>query len=595
MIIQHTILKPVRTAIYLCCAVSAIGLFSCKTTQPPAASKPAVSAQPSTKNGLSSAQRADVTHTFFNANKEKILGNYNTAAELFSEVIRKDPNNAAAMYELANIYVEQKKYSDALFFSKSAYKLDPSNTWYGLFYAEVLQRNKRFGEGADVLAQLVRDNPDRSDFYFELAEAYIYAEKPAEAIKTYDQLEKKIGVTRDVSVAKARLYQRSGKNDKAVEELKKLIASDPKDPQAYGMLAEVYQGMGDKQKALETYEELLKVDPENPFVHLSLADFYRTNGEKEKSVASLKKAFENPQLDIETKISILGSYYALVELHPELKEQALDMCKLLVKTHPSDPRSHAVYGDFLIQDKKYEEARAEYTAAKQLGSKEYSVNSQILLIDSQLQRWDSLLAESEEALTLFPDQPLVYFFNGLAKSQKKNYVGAVSSFNAGLKLVVDNVPLETQFYSSLGEAYNELKDYANSDKSFEKALELSPKDATVMNNYAYFLSVRGEKLDKAETLSRMSNELEPEQASFQDTYGWVMFKLGRYQEAKTWIEKSIRNTPTESATLLEHMGDVLYKLGDTQQALEYWQRAKKAGDGASELLDRKIREKKYAE
>ena len=52
---------------------------------------------PAAKDALTPSQRADVTYLFFNANKEKILGNYNAAADLFAEVIRKDPGNAAAM------------------------------------------------------------------------------------------------------------------------------------------------------------------------------------------------------------------------------------------------------------------------------------------------------------------------------------------------------------------------------------------------------------------------------------------------------------------------------------------------------------------
>lgn len=109
---------------------------------------------------------------------------------------------------------------------------------------------------------------------------------------------------------------------------------------------------------------------------------------KEKSVVELKKAFNNPELGIETKISILSSYYALIELHPELREQAMEMTELLVKTHPSDPRAFAVRGDFLIQEKKYEEARVAYRKAQELGSKEFTVISQILFLDSQLQDWD---------------------------------------------------------------------------------------------------------------------------------------------------------------------------------------------------------------
>lgn len=566
-------------------SLALVVLTGCKSTE---------KAPKTSQSNLTESQKADVTYIFFNANKEKILGNLNNAADLFAEVIRKDGKNAAAMYELSNIYAQQKKFSDALFFAKSAYLIDPKNVWYAMSYSDILQNNKRFGESADVLAQLVKDYPERTDYYYEWAKALLLADKPLDAIKVYDKLEEKTGVTSEVSMQKARLYQRLNKNDKAEAELLKLISNNPAEAQSYGMLAELYQSMGEKQKALDTYNKILQIDPNNPYIHLSLADFYRSNGEKEKSVEELKKAFQNKELDVDTKISILVSYFNLIELHPELKDQAMEMCQLLIEAHPSDARAHAVYGDFLKQDANYKGALAEFNKARELGSKDFSVFSQILILDSQTQNWDTLLKDCEEAMSLFPDQPVVYFFNGLANSQKKKYTEAISSLNSGLKMVVDNKPLEAQFYAALGDAYQELKDYKKSEENYEKALEINSKDATVLNNYAYYLSVRGEKLEKAEEMSRQSNALQPEQASFQDTYGWIMYKQGKYADAKLWIEKAIANTPGKSGTLLEHLGDVLYKMGDTVKALDLWQQAKDAGDG-SELLEKKLLEKKLFE
>jgi len=566
-----------------------IFLAACKGGQQASTSRP------TSKNSLTDSQRADVTYLFFNANKEKILGNLNNAADLFAEVIRKDGSNHASMYELANIYAQQKKYSDALFFSRSAYKLDSKNEWYAMSYAEILQKNGKFEESAAVYEQLVKDNPDRLDYYFEWASALIYSNKLMEAIKVLDKVEAQVGVNKDVVMQKQRLYMQLGKTDKAILEVQKLIDADPKDAQAYGMMAELYQSIGQKEKALEIYNKVLEIDPENPYIHLSLADYYRSNGEKEKSVEELKKAFGNKKLDIDTKIQILVSYYALIELHPEMREQAMEMSLLLIEANPEDPRSHAIYGEFLIQDKQYEKALQEYLTAKAVGAKEFSVTQQILFLESQLQRWDSLAKESEEAMSNFPDQPLGYFFNGLANSQMKKYAEAVKSYNAGVKLIVDNKNLEGQFYSSMGEAYNELKDYAKSDENYEKALELNAKDANVLNNYAYFLSVRGEKMDKAEMMSKESNAIEPDQSSYEDTYGWIMYKQGKYKEAKEWTEKSLSHGSDNSATVLEHYGDILYKLGDLNKAYEYWQKAKNAGEGASEFLDKKLESKKLIE
>jgi predicted Zn-dependent protease len=175
---------------FLIFSLSVVLLAGCKGGQT-ATTTPAKTSQPKTE--MSDAQRAEVTYAFFNANKEKILGNLENAAGLFSEVIRKDPNNAAAMYELANIYSEQKKFADAIYFAKGAYQLDKTNSWYILTYTELLQKNKKFAEAAAILEKAVADAPSKPDFYYEWASALLYAEKPADAIKVYDKLEAQVG------------------------------------------------------------------------------------------------------------------------------------------------------------------------------------------------------------------------------------------------------------------------------------------------------------------------------------------------------------------------------------------------------------------
>ncbi len=147
-----------------------------------------------------------------------------------------------------------------------------------------------------------------------------------------------------------------------------------------------------------------------------------------------------------------------------------------------------------------------------------------------------------------------------------------------------------EYYSNLGNAYNAIKNYVKSDKAFDDALKVNPDDASVLNNYAYFLSLRKEKLEKAEKFSRRSNELSPNNRSYIDTYGWILYQLGKYSEAEAWLSRAAK-MGAKSAVLIEHYGDVLYKLGKTEEALTNWKEAKALG-GGSEFLDKKIADKK---
>ena len=154
--------------------------------------------------------------------------------------------------------------------------------------------------------------------------------------------------------------------------------------------------------------------------------------------------------------------------------------------------------------------------------------------------------------------------------------------------------MEAQFYAYLGDAYNQLGDDPKSDEAYDNVLKLDPDNDYVLNNYAYYLSLRNENLEKAAEMAKRATELKPNNPANQDTYGWVLYKMGNYTEAEIWIGKSISNEEEASGVLLEHYGDVLWQLGNQEKALEYWLKAKEKSEG-SNLLDQKIEEQKLIE
>lgn len=544
---------------------------------------------------LSDKERIDFEYLFLNANKEKLLGNYESAEILFMQALQANPNSGATMYELANIYAFQNNKKQALYYSKRAAESDTKNIWYQILYAECLKDNKQPAEVAGVYQRLLKEYPDRIDFYYELANAYLYMNKAYDAIKTYDKIENKIGITEDASLQKIKIYRATKNYDKGIHEVKKLIIAFPKESKYYGMLGELYQDKGENDKALEAYNDLLKIDSTNAYVHLALAEYYRKLKQDNKAFNELKTAFRNDELDIDAKINILISYYAITEKnHPELKAEADVLCNILVAIHPDDAKAFSMYGDFLFRDRKMEEARNQYRRAIELDKEKYALWNQLLFIESELKDYVAMLKESKEAIELFPNQPLPYFFNGDANMRLKKYQDAVNVLEEGKEFVYGDTLLLVQFYANIGDAQNQLKNHALSDAAYEKALSIDPNNSYVLNNYAYYLSLRKKNLDKAAEMSKRSNELEPNNNSYQDTYGWIFYQMGKYEDAKTWIKKALENGGRNNGTLLEHYGDILYQLGNKEEALKYWIDAQKAG-GASDLIDKKVAEKKLYE
>ncbi|NNF01223.1 MAG: tetratricopeptide repeat protein [Bacteroidia bacterium] len=562
--------------------------ISCKTQE---------GAQSSSKkksgSELNEKERINLTYTFHNANREKMLGNYDKAAQLFSQCIRIDGGNHASMYELAKLYVADGKINDALFFASSAVQIDKKNVWYKLLLADIYERSNQPEEATKIYQKLAEDNPSNLDYHFRWANSLAYQGKNDAAIAVYNKIENDMGISPELSDEKKRLYLKTGKVDKAAAEIEKLIVEFPEEYRFYSNLAEIYLVNGYDEKAEEVIERILKLENSSPYLNLTLAEYYRGKGEKEKSFQQLVKAFSSPDLDSGTKIQILTSYLPMVQADPKMMDQALELSKTFAEANPKEVTARAIYADFLSLNNKTNEAREQYRAAVKLDKNNFNIWQQLLICESELRDFDAMLKESDEALELFPSQPIFYLLNGVAKSQKEMHEEAIKVLNTGRKMVVDNDLQVAEFYSNLGDNHNSLKQYTASDEAYDKSIAIDPNNAYVLNNYAYYLSLRKEKLDKAAKMSKLSNELVPNNASFEDTYAWIMYTQSKYTEALEWIEKAVKNG-SGSAVIFEHYGDILYKLDRKEEALQNWKEAARLGKG-SELLEKKIAEKKLYE
>ena len=537
----------------------------------------------------------EITNIFIDATTAKLLGETTKAIGLFESCLEKNPNHTASMYELAQLYFSTDDYSTAARYAEQASKLEPENKWYRLLLIEIYGKAGKKKELLETCENLVKKYPGNVDYLYELSNAYLVNNDGNNAIKTYDKVEELLGVTEEISLQKQRIFLIQKKTDQAAEELKKLIKEFPDQEIRYlSMLAEMYMEAGKPDEAAGYYQQILAKDPQNPYIHVTLSDYYRQKGDKKRSFDELKLGFANPALDIDTKIRVLLSFFSANDVYTENKADIMELAQILVTTHPDDPKAHSMYGDFLLDDKKYAEARDEFRKVIAIDSSRYAVWESLLNAEIQLADYPALESESSRAIDMFPLLPVPYLFKGVALLEKKQYEDAVNNFNSGLKLVSGNNLLTVQFYTYLGDAYNRMKNHSLSDESYEKALKLDPENSYVLNNYAYYLSLRNENLEKAETMSSKSVKLDPGNAANMDTYGWVLYKLGRFEEAAKWVEKAVAATPSPDTDLLEHLGDIYFKLGNTDKAVLYWQDALKVGKG-SEFLEKKVKERKLYE
>jgi len=533
------------------------------------------------------------TH-LFNALKEKSLENYEEALEQFQKCIKMDDKQAVPFYESALINKALGNLNLAVEQAKTTLDLDGNNRWYQLNYAEVLFANQDFKSASVEYKKLLLKEPGNKELYFLLADTYIYDNDFLKAIEVYDDLEQINGIDKMVSMQKHKLYMQLEKKKYAIKELKNLLEKFPNEVEALEILSEVYLLNDEKEKAFDIFKQLAIIAPENGRIHLTLADYYREQGDNMKSFEELKLAFKSIKLGVDVKVRILASYFQLLAVNEIMKEQAYTLAKLLMETHTNEVKPNAVYADILYTDNRFTEAKEQYLIVLEKDKTKSQVWSQVLFIQAEQSDFEGMLKTSEEALTYFSTDPLFYYFNGVANKWFKNYDEAVISLNMGVEFVLDNNMLLLEFYSSLADSYHAIKEHKLSDEYYEKSLEIDSNNVLILNNYAYYLSVRKIKLEKAKKMSYKCNELEEDNGTYQDTYAWILYELKEYEEAKEWMEKALKNGGDKSAVVVEHYGDILYQLGNVGAAIIQWKKAKELGE-ASKFLDKKLEDGKLYE
>ena len=120
----------------------------------------------------------------------------------------------------------------------------------------------------------------------------------------------------------------------------------------------------------------------------------------------------------------------------------------------------------------------------------------------------------------------------------------------------------------------------------DRALRLDADNATVLNNYSYFLSEQGRDIERAVEMGRRATEIERNNPTYLDTYAWALHKAGRDAEAKRTMQQALSLDRSNSAELLIHYGDILASLGERFMAEIYWRRALESGYPADAVTAR---------
>jgi tetratricopeptide (TPR) repeat protein len=502
------------------------------------------------------------------------MQDYNDALDLLTMAYIKLPNHDGVNFALADAYMYMGDFTNAAYYARQAVDLGDSNKFYHLKLAEIYFRAGQNSQVIESLLKAMQQFPNDVEILFFLASTYTEEGKYLESNEIYSKILTLQGPDLQIYYQRFRNFTMLDDIDSAIDELETLYELEPENTAIMQTLGSLYLDNEKSDKAIELYEKALEVNPRQPELKISLSDVFIQQNNWERAGPLLLEVMEDslvqPQVKTEL-VQFLMSRFVRDQENKTLRDKTADIVEAYAEVNPEDPAAQAIAADFFLTIEDYEMALLKLRETVRLMPDNEPAWRQMVQLLYTQSEFDELIGMREEAEKYVPEDAFIRFFVGNAYS----ITGDPEQAAVWLELATE-APARANFksivYGSLGDTYYSLEKFEKAWASYEKSIELDSNNATSLNNYAYYLSVRNERIEEAYEMSKKSLENEPNNPSFLDTLGWIYFKRGDYNKAYQYISSSIDNGAM-SATVFEHLGDVYDKLGNDEKAQEWWGRA----------------------
>ena len=534
---------------------------------------------------------------FYEAVEQQNKGNYDAAFDLLNHCLTINPNAAEVYFTIASYYTELGRDSMAMHSMERAAVLSPQNDIYIERLALSYINTQNYGKAIDTYERLYSNNRDRTDVLSILAQLYNQQKNYDKVVSTLERIEQVEGSNEQITLSKMRAYSLKGDKKAELNALKQLSDKYPNDLNYRVMMGNWLLQNGREDDALDEYEAVLEQEPDNVSAQMSMLDYYKQVGEDSLAQDMIEKVLISSKTPSATKIHILRQ---VVDENERVGAGSLEIIRLfqrILAEPQTTPDMTELYASYL-KLKEYPQDTIDVVLEKALEIAPDEAGARLQLIQSAWGKkdFDRVIDLCRTAQQYNPDDMAFYYFMALGYNMQDRVDEAIDATRRGVAVINEdsNKDLVSDFYGLRGDLYHTKGMLEEAFAAYDSCLVWKSDNVPCLNNYAYYLSLTGKNLQKAEQMSYITVKAEPNNGIYLDTYAWILFMQGRYEESKIYIDQALKNDETPSADVIEHAGDIYWKCGDHAAALKFWQQAVDEG-GDSKVLLKKLKQKTYFE
>ncbi|GAA4279473.1 tetratricopeptide repeat protein [Aquimarina mytili] len=408
---------------------------------------------------------------FFEALKQKAITNHDKAIEALEKCVAIDPKPNFLYLELGKNYLELKLYERAEQNFNKVRKEKPNDRHVLELLFECYFKQQKYKESIEIVEKLVRYN---SMFKEQLANLYFHEKRYDDALTVIDELNEELGVDEYRIQLRKKISAKITDPNNQISRLENSIKEKPKVEQNYLNLIYLYSKDNQKNKAYQVAQRLLEKKPKSELVHLALYKFYLEDNKTDEAIRSMKIALKSEKIDIESKYKVIHDFLLFLDNNPQYESQLTDIITVL-STGSNNTKVLTELGHYYYKKDQKELALNFYERGIKSSANDFSLLKRILLLQLDLKRYDKAEIGSKLALEMYPAQPIFYLINGVSLINLERSQEAIETLTLGIDYVIDDLKMESDFYSQISEAYQKLGNVEKATEYKEKVVQLQKK------------------------------------------------------------------------------------------------------------------------
>jgi tetratricopeptide (TPR) repeat protein len=400
---------------------------------------------------------------------------YDQAEKLWRQVIKLQPNDAAAYAYLGSVLFSQDRIDEGTAAYKQAIKFKPSAKIY-ISYGESLRTADKQNEAIGAYKEALKLDSNSEVARIGLASVYIQQEKYTEAITEIRQAIA-IKSSWDKYDLLGDTLSKAEKYDEARAAYRQAIKMEPTYSWLYVSIAETYKKQSKVNDAIAAYREAINSDSRNITAYTELAELITFP----KSIAILAEyAKQEPRNDV--PLQALGSVYR----ENQKLNESITAYRQAIKIKPS-AENYASLGDVLQEQNKLEEAATAYRQVIQLEPQDYRYSALAEVLVKQ-KKVNEALTYCQTVINNYQKEDTYYKSHntcstaGFGIYQNQGIKNVISTYKQLAKKVVPK-DMAT-IYVNLGYRIQNIDNFNKDDviSVLEEALKLDPKNKEAQEN-----------------------------------------------------------------------------------------------------------------